>query len=105
MGAGDGTGSSAEEEEEGGMRAFEAAAASLEGISRRGGPPGSCLKQPKPAIKLSENAGGSCRKLQCEWSSLASLSTLEQSRRLALHAPWEPAGDGISLAGATERDR
>ena len=33
------------------------------------------------------------------------LSTLEQSRRLALHAPWESAGNGISPAGATERDR
>ena len=33
------------------------------------------------------------------------LSTLEQSRRLALHAPWESAGNGISPAGTTERDR
>ena len=33
------------------------------------------------------------------------VSTLEQSRRLALHAPWESAGDGISSAGTTERDR
>ena len=33
------------------------------------------------------------------------LSTLEQSRRLALHAPWESAGNGNSPAGTTERDR
>ncbi len=34
-----------------------------------------------------------------------SVSTLEQSRRLALHAPWESAGNGNSPAGTTERDR
>ena len=33
------------------------------------------------------------------------VSTLEQSRRLALHAPWESAGNGNSPAGTTERDR
>ena len=32
------------------------------------------------------------------------VSTLEQSRRLALHAPWESAGNGTSPAGTTERN-
>ena len=50
-------------------------------------------------ISLDRTRPNSPARSNCLLDFLSLLSTLEQSRRLALHAPWESAGNGTSPAG------